>query len=58
MLRLRLDTFSQDGNIETPAEAYHRANDRDGLVVAIQVGNESTVDLYLVEGESMQLRQR
>src|SRR5450759_771503 len=57
MLSLGLDAFSQDGNIETPAEADHRANDRDRVAVGFQVGNEAPVDLYLVEGERMQIRQ-
>jgi hypothetical protein len=55
MLRLRLDAFSQNGNIQTPAEADQRANYRDGVPVGFKVGNKGPFDLYLVEGETVQI---
>ena len=57
MLGFGLDAFRQHRQLEASAKTDDRTHDRHGVAVVFQVANKGTVDLDLVEGERVQIRQ-
>ena len=57
-LLMCFDAFGDDRDVEAVAEADHGLDDGGRLRIARQMHHESTVDLDLVEGKSLQIGQR
>ena len=57
MLHGGFDAFGQYRNVEAVAEIDHGAHDRHGMLIVLEIENESPIDLDFVECERMQVRQ-
>ena len=57
-MRLRLDAFGQNRDMQVLAEAQDRAHDRRRLMVGAHLVHEGAVELDLVERECVQGRER
>jgi hypothetical protein len=57
-LGLLLDAFGEHRNFEAVRQPDDRADNRRGMMIVLEVGNEGTIDLDFVEGKGVQIRQR
>src|SRR5262245_38446009 len=57
-LSVGLDALGEDRDVEALAERQHRADDRLGLRVGLDLVHEQAVELDLVEGERAQRIER